>query len=169
MNPVFPYNLKFVANTALTPTTNEDRFFNQLIEGGTAEIPENILLYEVYGRESPLAEDDYVKIGEIHTKSFFTQSLWGDERLFFQHGGLNLDIGFLPDGFRKDKKVNQFTPQFDLEKYGDWNNPSTFDAPQASEADIINGMVQTGCPFAYLIDYVNGLGSLDPDFVRPAN
>ena len=158
-----------MANSALEPTTNEGRFFDQLIEGGRAEIPKEILLYEVYGRESPLPEDDYVKIGEIHTKSFFTQSLWGDERLFFQHGGLNLDLQFLPERFRRDKQVNTLSPQFDLEKYGDWNNPATFDPPQASEADIINGMVETGCPFAYLIDYVNGLGPLDPTFIRPKN
>ena len=57
----------------------------------------------------------------------------------------------------------------DLEKYGDWNNPKPFEPPVATEADIINGMVQTGCPFAYLIDYVYTLGDLDPTFVRPVN
>ena len=54
-----------------------------------------------------------------------------------------------------------------MEKYGDWDNPEPFDVPKASEDDIINGMVETGCPFAYLIDYINGLGPLDPNFVRP--
>ena len=100
---------------------------------------------------------------------YFTQSLWGDERLFFQHGGLNLDLQHLPEGFRRTAGVRTHSPELDLEKYGDWNNPSTFDPPEASEADIINGMVQSGCPFSYLIDYINTLGDLDAGFVRPVN
>ena len=80
---MFPYSLKFVANSTLTATTDEGRFFDQLIEGGRAEIPKDFLLYDVYGRSSGLPEDDWFKIGEIHTRSFFTQSLWADERLYF--------------------------------------------------------------------------------------
>ena len=63
-----------------------------MVEGGRAEIPANALLYEVYGKDTAFPEEEYFKIGEILTKSTFTQSLWGDERLFFQHGGLNLDL-----------------------------------------------------------------------------
>ena len=159
-----------MAGSGVTRTNNEGRFFDQLVQGGRAEIQPNSLLYEVFGKDTALPEEEYTKIGEIWTKDeYFTQSLWGDERLFFQHGGLNLDLQHLPEGFRRTAGVRTHSPELDLEKYGDWNNPSTFDPPEASEADIINGMVQSGCPFSYLIDYINTLGDLDPAFVRPVN
>ena len=30
-----------------------------------------------------------------------------------------------------------------------------FEVEEASEQDVIDGMVQTGCPFAFVIDQVN--------------
>ena len=87
----------------MIPTNGDSRFFDQLVEGGRAEIPEDFLLYEVYGRDSDLPEDEWEKIGSIYTKSFFTQSLWGDERLFFEHEKLGNDLDFISESFKKDK------------------------------------------------------------------
>ena len=51
--PVFPFQLKYVANPALKPTDGNSRFYDQLIHDGSAEIPDNTLLYTVYGKNTP--------------------------------------------------------------------------------------------------------------------
>ena len=85
--------MDFVPNPDLVATTGEDgRFYSQLAEGGTAEIPPDTLLYTVWGVNGALDSDEWYEIAEIYSTSTFKQSLWGDERLFFQHSGLNSDL-----------------------------------------------------------------------------
>ena len=50
------------------------------------------MLYEVFATEGALPEEIPFKIGEIISKSYFTQSLWSDERLFFAHTTVNKDL-----------------------------------------------------------------------------
>ena len=40
-------------------------------------------------------------------------------------------------------------------KYGSAFEQDSFEAEEASEQDIIDGMVTTGCPFAFMIDQIN--------------
>ena len=109
-------------------------------------------------------------MGEIRTTSFFTPSLWGDERLFFQHGGLNLDFAGYYDDWRRDQRFRDIRAdyEFNYDKYGYWNDPVTFEIQPATESDVINGMASaSGCPFAFLIDQINAYGARDPNFVPP--
>ena len=46
-------------------------------------------------------------------------------------------------------------PLFDEEKYDMNLGDVEFEVEEASEQDVIDGMVQTGCPFAFVIDQVN--------------
>ena len=63
-------------------------------------IPEGTVLFEVFAlRESPddfdepwATEEKEEKIGEIISTSTFTTSLWGDDKLFFQHGDFRKDV-----------------------------------------------------------------------------
>ena len=45
-------------------------------------------------------------------------------------------------------------PLFDQDKYGNLKEIE-FEIEEAEEQDVIDGMVQTGCPFAFMIDQVN--------------
>ena len=46
-------------------------------------------------------------------------------------------------------------PRFDFDKYGSTFEKKKFKAEEATEQDIIDGMVTTGCPFAFMIDQIN--------------
>ena len=49
-------------------------------------------MFDVWARDLPTDPDsETFQIGRIETTSEFTQSLWGDERLFFQHNWMFLD------------------------------------------------------------------------------
>ena len=158
--PVFPFKMTFEANPDLVATVEGSRFYSQLVEGGSAEIPEDTLLYTVYGTNGALDSDEWFEIAEVYSTSKFYASLWGDERLFYQHGGLNADLKYLDDNFRADNKFARNVPQFNFDKYGAWDDPSTFEDWEATEDDVLAGMATTGCPFAFLIDQINTLGPL---------
>ena len=101
----------------------------------------------------------------------WTESLWGDERLFFSHSFMPNDIaeirGQLKQGNRNERRernrnfneIFHDMPRFDFEKYDfeDVNEEeeTEFEPTEATEQDVIDGMVTTGCPFAFLIDQVN--------------
>lgn len=144
--------LKFVANPNLTPTNGNSRFYDQMIQGGNAEITAGELLYKVYAKNTPKATtvEDWFQIGEIKSTSTFVKSLWGDERLFFQHQALYHDLRELSS--RDKREVQDTVPTFNLEKYGEWNNPVRFEIEEASAEDVIDGILTTGCPFAFMID-----------------
>ena len=57
--PVFPFKMTFEANPDLVATVEGSRFYSQLVEGGSAEIPEDTLLYTVYGTNGALDSDEW--------------------------------------------------------------------------------------------------------------
>ena len=105
-----------------------------MVEGGTAQVDKDIVLYHVFATDVAKDSDDgsnWVEIGEIVPTSYFTPSLWGDEKLFFKHGTLQDDISFAPDGWNEatgflddEDLLTEYT--FNREKYGSWNDPSFF-------------------------------------------
>ena len=129
----------------------------------SANIDEGATLFTVNARawleDGTLSE--FEPIGEIiQGDSPWTESLWGDERLFFGHGPIVYDI--------RDQRLNiadEAIPtfnrvqraeidEFDSEKYGEWGD---FVPQEADESDVIEGMVSNGCPFSFVIDQINGL------------
>ena len=117
MRAKFPWKLIFKANTELTPTDNSSRFFTQMIQGGRAEIPPGSVIYEVWATEGALPDEEPFKLGEIRSKSWFTQSLWSDERLFFAHASINNDIAALGgDKFIEENNLDENEPQFKFDK-----------------------------------------------------
>ena len=157
-NPYFPFQLKFVPSADLTPTNGDSRFYKQLVDGGPAEIGDDVLLYTVYGKNTPRANEEWIEVAELYSTSKFYQSLWGDERLFFRHRGLEADLAYYEDAFRASTPFVNNVPYYNFDKYGEWDNPSTFEDWEATADDIVNGMATTGCPFAFLIDQINALG-----------
>ena len=77
--------------TANLPVTDgESRFFEQLVEGGDKAIAPDTEMFEVWALDEPNGTDEVwstpeneVLIGRIYSRTYFTQSLWGDERLYF--------------------------------------------------------------------------------------
>ena len=45
--------------------------------------------------------------------------------------------------------------RFDFEKYGTVFEDENFEAEEVFEQDVIDGMVTSGCPFAFMIDQIN--------------
>ena len=59
------------------------------------------------------------------------------------------------DDWKKEQRFRDIRDdyEFNYDKYGYWNDPSTFEVTEAIEAEVINGMASgSGCPFAFLID-----------------
>ena len=80
-------------------TDEHSRFFEQLVEDGDKPISPDTKMFEVYALDKPngtnkiwSTPEDEILIGHIYSRSFFTQSLWGDERLLFQHSSLSKDL-----------------------------------------------------------------------------
>merc|ERR1712150_215488 len=151
--PNFPFFLRFKPKEGLPKTDGTQRFFLQLQEGGDMQIPKGPL-FDVYALDKPngtkypqLTPDNEFKIGEIVTESYFTQSLWGDERLFFSHSNLREDIEV-----RSDFKPNKNIATWNRKKRGTWDK--TFTIPPSSKQDILDGMA-AGRPFYWLIDAMN--------------
>ena len=75
------------------------------------------MLYTVYAKDTAQPDEDWFEIGEITTTDEpFTQSLWGDERLFFQHSKIRDDLDVLGRRFLRENR--RFIPEFNFEKYG---------------------------------------------------
>jgi len=82
----FPFMLRFIPGDGLPSTDGNSRFFEQLKEGGTNPISNNITIFEVWALANPAedlndptsAKSDEVKIGEIINTTPFNLSLWGD-------------------------------------------------------------------------------------------
>jgi len=76
-------------------------------------IPAETTLFDVMaldepnGTATPWLSPNLFKIGEIKTTTTFTQSLFGDERLFFSHQRLSDDVDI-----RQEFRSRQ-TPRFD--------------------------------------------------------
>lgn len=64
------------------------------------------VLYDVYVLASP--DDSEVKIGSLRTTSPFVTSNWGDEKLFFQHNLMDLDLDVHPEWVKKSPSFSIF-------------------------------------------------------------
>ena len=87
-------------------------------------------------------------IGEIKTTTEFTQSLWGDERLFFQHGKFLNDFDTSIGG-NADFKSNTLV-KFDEDKWGKYPLDD-FNVPDTTDDEVVLGMME-GCPFKWAIE-----------------
>jgi len=97
--PDLPFFLLFKPRSDLPKTDGNSRHFEQL--SGDA-IPAGTTLFDVFALDentgaSPENSDELFKIGEIRSKTNFVQSLWADEKLFFNHGNLLEDIVQRPE------------------------------------------------------------------------
>lgn len=83
--PWFPYKVVFKPrHENLTITTDgASRFWEQYDQYELEGDEDQRVLFDVYAIDEPF--DDEEKIGELTLESHLTQSLWGDERLFFEH------------------------------------------------------------------------------------
>lgn len=92
---IIPYELEFVPNKeVLLATDGSDRWYKQLVEN-SQEIEEWDVLFTVRARgiDDDGTLSDFETIGEIvQGDAVWTESLWGDERLFFSHSVMTNDI-----------------------------------------------------------------------------
>lgn len=86
--PHYPWQLVFVPGTAVRgrfPPTFDTYFTKQL-----ATLPVGTEVYEVWAKETPGAHP--VEIGSLQLTSRFTESNYGDTKLFFKHTTFDEDI-----------------------------------------------------------------------------
>jgi len=149
----FPFMLRFKPKRGLPETDGNSRFFEQLNENGTNPIPNNTTLFDVYAlakppknvRDPTSAPEDEVKIGKIINTTPFTQSLWGDERLFFSHTELEEDLQLRPEWNVEGKKIRKFNQG----KFGRWD--FDFVVPSIEKQDLLDDTLD-GCPFQWVIN-----------------
>ena len=94
---MFPFDLEFIPNRdILKSTDSSSRFYKQLVQN-SADINAGDVLFTVMARNidpSTGELNDFEEIGLIRQgDSEWTESLWGDERLFFSHNHIAPDIG----------------------------------------------------------------------------
>ena len=100
------------------PKTNEDSLWYEQLDGDA--IPAGTTLFDVMALEeasrtpTPWTSPNLFKVGEIQTKTTFTRSLWGDERLFFSHVAFNQDIQERNEFFTPE------VPRRPREEFGRW-------------------------------------------------
>ena len=88
--PKFPLDLEFIPNRSVLKRTNgNNRFYKQLVNKANNNVSPGDVLFTVNARE--IQDDgtlsDFQEIGNIiQGEAEWTESLWGDERLFFSHG-----------------------------------------------------------------------------------
>jgi len=89
--------------------TDDNSPWYEQLEGNA--IPAGTTLFDVWALdeasndETPWESPNLFKIGEIETKTTFTQSLWGDERLFFAHRDFRKDIQEMRDKFESPETL----------------------------------------------------------------
>ena len=124
----------FIPNKKVLKKTNKKRrFYKKLVWNANDHISPGDLLFTVKARE---LQDDgtlshYHEIGQIvQGDAEWTESLWGDERLFFSHSFMPNDIRDFraemnsgPNGEEKRERMRNFNelldemPRFDFDKY----------------------------------------------------
>ena len=145
-DPDYPFFIMFVPKDQFATPDGTSRFFEAM--DGDA-IPAGTVMFDVVALDepnntaTPWESPNLFKIGEIKLTTSFTQSLWGDERLFFSHSRLSDDFM----GRREFR--NRFTPTYDFDTWGQW--PTDTPPEEVSEDELFAGMAG-GCPFQWLID-----------------
>lgn len=129
-------------------------------------------MFNVMALDRP-GDTSWVKIGEMYNETTFTKSLYGDERLFFQHGGANLDLDWWEahdPNYDRRATMRPLTSQFlrnapawfdrnGNNKFLEWK--TWFDVPIPENDDVIKEGAAGGCPFKWVLDYIT---EVDPDF-----
>ena len=117
-----PFFVRFVPRANLPVTDGNSRFFDQLNAGGSNPISADATIFDVMALDAPnntrepwSTPQNENKIGEIRLRGQFTQSLWGDEKLFFSHSRLSDDFD-VRGVF--DNRLNRF----DANTFGTWPN-----------------------------------------------
>jgi len=133
-----PYFMMFEPRSGL-PVTNESSPWFEQLDGNA--IPAGTTLFDVLtldeapNNATPWTSPNLFKIGEVQMKTSFTQSLWGDERLFFSHVAFNQDIQ------ERAEFNNARTVRFPNNEFGRWpTDPNNARVSNVSESQIINGM-----------------------------
>ena len=163
----FPYYIRFKPNTDLPATvfSSTTTWFEQL-QGD--KIPAGTKLFDVLGlADMPTCsgrdcepvnpcdhtDEELTKIGEIHSRTEFTQSLWGDEGLYFRHGKFNDDTDSIYGGTVGGTSTfrSRWLLKFDEDEWGEYPVDS-FVPPETNQDEIVSGMENFGCPFQWIID-----------------
>ena len=159
----YPFYIRYVPVRTgnVPPVTNGDSpWFEQLKDDA---IPVGTHLFDVYAMDSrptctgrgctiptpqSVPTSDLTLIGTITTKTKFRTSLWADEHMHFAHGKFNddtdADLGGESDWRRQ-------LLRFDEGEWGEFPADS-FSAPSVTNQGVLEGMVNTGCPFQWIID-----------------
>jgi hypothetical protein len=74
------------------------------------KITTGTIIYDVFAIDDP-SNGCEKKIGSIKTKSAFTTSRWGDEKLFFRHN-------WMEDDLAENKKWVEYTPKWHFMNIG---------------------------------------------------
>ena len=92
-----PYELHFESPIQFPDARDTNNEWHQQL----SSIPSGSHVLDVYALTKPISfGGDRIKIGEIHTESELTTSVFGDERLFYQHLKVSDDSDFWENGWR---------------------------------------------------------------------
>ena len=88
-------------------------------------------------------------VGKITTETEFTQSLWGDEHLYFQHGEFEADGERQGGDMAFLKDILEFQDPFGLYPR------EIYSPPSIDDEGVLDGLVNhNGCPFQWIIDSI---------------
>jgi len=141
---VMPFELIFVPNSEIKAFPSAPYGDADFLSYAEMFIDQDSILFEVYGRTSPHADDvGDVHLGSIKTTSKFTRSTFGDTQLFFTHQYMEHDFVQNPD----------WLPSMDIQ-----NSCGTSEVdplpPQSPRERVMqgehisDGKAGRGCPFA---------------------
>ena len=140
-----PYQLEFESQYQFPDIQTDEPWYEQLM---SITADPNQPLLEVYALTAPLQRGgERVKIGKIELQTYLTTSVFGDERLYFQHIRGNTDLDYYPDGWGR----------FDTRRQPDdegWGTTVPDTWPATDEEAKTKFMEQErlfGCPFAWLL------------------
>lgn len=143
---VSPYKLEFRSDIHFPDEKDENEmFYDQLMS-----IDEGTILLEAWAYDGPESEGHVAsKIADIKLTSELMTSLFGDERLHFQHQRINRDRRLYTD--RSWKSLDTMFSQddnvadFDLSAW-------PVDDEEAAKAMFDSQIESYGCPFAWLLN-----------------
>ena len=138
----------------------EENWYDQL----KAAIKSGDIIFSVLAQTKPLSENfikqfpneepgEEIKIGEIRLNSDLFTSVFGDEKLFFQHRGVNTDRRFWNKQWRSFKGGDVFISNKVPENIYGQAVPDTWPTTdlEAAEEKWIAQEAEFGCPFEWLL------------------
>lgn len=111
-SPKFPYEVQFKPSAAIRASGGQTGKWKE--SGGVdaemldklSAIRGGVHLFDVFAKASPGEGEDLVKLGTMTTTSQCHRSLFGDEKLFFQHQRMEDDFKLKPDWIAEVKAKN---------------------------------------------------------------